>query len=197
MASLNVNKLTEKTKVTDSHYFFDANVWIYALQGDELLEPYQKTYSNFFYKAVEAAAIGNVKVVISTLLISEIINTYLSKVAFDEYKKDHGVSELKFKKGYRPTQHYKDHYAKICDDIMGFEHCLVFKSDEALISNPEYLLKSDIYPFDFNDHAYHQFCLAYQREQRLTVVTNDGDFKVDDIPILTTNKFLLDHRTRK
>ena len=194
MPSANITRLA-KARVTSTNYFVDTNVWIYAIQGDGLLAPWQRHYSDFFYDIIESTLDPKPVILLPTLLFSEILNTYLRQIALDEYKTINRIpktTSLDFKLEYRPTIHYKESYEKICDDIYGLRPYLNFIGDQSLLlTDPPLYLNPTVAPFDFNDYFYYQICKEFQKVNPVTILTNDGDFQITDIPIITSNRTLL------
>lgn len=194
MPFANITRLA-MARVASINYFVDANVWIYAIQGEELLDRWQKPYSNFFYNIIESSLDPQPKILMPTLLFSEILNTYLTKFALAEYKAIEGIpvsgSTFQFKRDYRPSQHYKDSYEKVIDDILSFKNSLHFIDDKSIVTDPPLYLSPAVDPFDFNDYFYYQICKEFQKLDTVTILTNDGDFQINDIPIITLNRTLL------
>lgn len=196
MSFANIQRLANAT-VRSTNYFVDANVWIYAIQGDALLTHWQKKYSDFFYDIVESYLTPKPKIVMPTMLFSEILNTWITKFAMDEYKTLNGISRtdsFTFKKDYRPTQHYKDNYEKICDDVMSMKDSLLFINDSSVVTSPPMYISPAVDPFDFNDYLYYQMCREFQQTSPITILTNDGDFQINDIPVITAHRDLLSLR---
>lgn len=180
--------------VQSTCYFADANVWIYSFQREEDLPEWQRPYSYFFYSIVESELDPLPKILMPTLLFSEILSTYLRQIAMPEYKIENNIDETEnfnFKKDYRPTSHYRNSYERVCDDISGFRHSLIFVDDKSLLTDPPKFFEPAPDPFDFNDYIYYQICKDYLQKQPLTILTNDGDFQIEDIPIVTANRTLL------
>lgn len=193
MPFANIQRLAFAT-VQSTNYFADANIWIYALQGDDLLAKWQKNYNDFFYNIIESSLDPKPKIVMPTMLFSEILNTWLTKFALDEYKTLEGIqpgTNFSMKRDYRPTQHYKDNYEKICDDILSMKDSLLFVDDSTVVSHPPLYIAPAVDPFDFNDYLYYQMCREFQRSSPVTILTNDGDFQIEDIPIITANRDLI------
>lgn len=194
MSFANIQKLSYNTTVQSTNYFIDANVWIYAIQGDVVLENWQNIYSDFFYAIVESTLDPKPKILMPTMLYSEVLNTWITKIAMNEYKVTNGIppnANFSFKNDYRPTQHYRENYEKICDDVMTIKDSLLFISDSNVVTDPPLYICSVIDPFDFNDFLYYQICKEFQKSYPVTILTNDSDFQINDIPILTTNRVLL------
>jgi hypothetical protein len=193
MPSANITRLA-RAQVTTTNYFVDTNVWIYAIEGDGLLAPWQRRYSDFFYDIIDSLVDPQPKILMPTLLFSEILNTYLKQIALEEYKTINGIpkgTSLNFKNDYRPTQHYKESYEKVCDDIYGLRTSLIFIGDQSVLTDPPLYLNPAIAPFDFNDYFYYQICKEFQKEKSITILTHDADFQITDIPIITANWSLL------
>jgi len=188
----NIIKLDNTCHVQSQYYFIDANVWIYALQGDDLLKYWQKKYTNFFYDIIDSKLEPKPKILMPSLLFSEILNTFLKQIAFSEYKLlNNPSSDFKYKPDYRNDEHYKDNYERVCDDINGYRESILFINDESLLSDPPLYLSPAVHPFDFNDFFYYQICKEFQKTNPITIVTNDCDFQTNDIPIITINRTLL------
>jgi len=175
-------------------YFVDANVWIYSLQKFEDLEPWEDNYYQFFFDIIDSILTPKPKVLLPAILLSEIINTYLRKFAIPEYRLLNSVPAniiTDFKRDYRPTQHYKDSYEKMMDDISGLHASIDFLDDRAIAHDSAILLNKSIGTFDYNDHLYYSLCVEFNKSERLIMVTNDGDYQVNDFEIITSNRTLL------
>jgi hypothetical protein len=192
MAFSNISEL-KTARINSVQYFIDANVWIYSLQGFDDLQRWQQRYFDFFYDIVESKRIPEPKIILTSLLLSEIINTYLKQIAIPDYKLLMGIpfsQEFKFKTDYRPTAHYEESFARIMDDIFSFRSSILFIDDKD-IANENTLLKNNIGIFDYNDYLYYCLCKELNKKHKVIIVTNDGDFKVNDIEIITSNRELL------
>lgn len=189
----NIKRIKE-VAVTSTGYFVDAQVWIYALQGDTLLKWWQEVYVNFFYDIIESELEPRPKIIMPTLLFSEILNTWLTKIALPEYLRNNPLEQgekFVFKKHYRNTPHYQENFEKICDDILSLKSSLLFVSDSLIVSDHPAYINTSIDPFDFNDFVYYTLCREMQKSSPLSIVTHDGDFQVCDIPIITNHRDLL------
>jgi uncharacterized membrane protein YgaE (UPF0421/DUF939 family) len=125
--------------------------------------------------------------------LSEIVNTFIKQIAIPDYKYSAGIPDAKnlvFKKDYRPTDHYKKSFERMMDDILTFKASLLF-IDDAKIANDNVLLNKNNGIFDYNDYLYYQICKELNQKQRVIIVTNDSDFQINDIEIVTMNRTLL------
>lgn len=196
MPSSNIQSL-KNACVRPIDYFVDANVWIYALRGDDKLRGWQKEYVDYFYEIIESSL--EPKILFPTMLFSEVLNTWLKKIAMEEYKALNGIPEsgrFYFKRDYRPTAHYRENYERICEDVSSFKSSLLFIDDSCVVVGDPPIYIKPVFDFDFNDYFYYQICREFQKSNPVTILTNDGDFQISDIPIVTSNKTLLYRRLR-
>ena len=183
----------KSTPVLSALYFVDANVWIYVLQDYDTLKWWEKIYCDLFYDIISSQLTPKPKIILSSLLLSEIINTYLKRISILEYKLVNNIphsKEINFKKDYRPTFHYVQSYEKIIYNISNFKSSILFVDDSKII-NDEVLLNKNIWLFDYNDYLYYSLCKEINKTEKVIIVTNDSDFQVNDIEIVTMNKTLL------
>jgi hypothetical protein len=144
-----------QARVEPVKYFVDANVWIYSLQGFNNLARWENDYYQFFFDIVDSKLNPQPKILLPSLLLSEIINTFLKKIAIPDYKVANGIPTatiIDFKRDYRPTQHYKDSYEQMMDDIIGIRSSIEFIDDRSIAQNPAILLNKSLGTFDFNDY---------------------------------------------
>lgn len=189
------------TKVTSRYYFFDANIWIYVLDEFNSHKSLFKKYSEFFHEVAESHLPSRPKIVLCSLLLSEIINTYMHKIVFKEFIEENynGIqpTDFDFKKHYRPTQFYKEKLAILCDNIKAFNKSIENIDDSFVALRPFQLLKNAPANLDFNDYYYIQLCKEISNKKAISIVTNDKDFKVTDIEIITGSQELKDLRSFK
>lgn len=88
----------------DQYYFLDANVWIFALGDSGSLKSHEKKYSDIFFDILDDDQ-SPAKVIVCSLLISEVINTFMHVVALNRYRIDKHRGKLPepfdFKRNYR------------------------------------------------------------------------------------------------
>lgn len=120
------------TKVTPEDYpiyFFDANVWISGLlyYGSLSAQPHEKPYQDFVEAVVNLNSISEPKalkriknqpkIIIINLLLSEIINAYMRKVAMKAFfGGGKTYISMNFKSDYRDNPHsdYKKQLSELC-----------------------------------------------------------------------------------
>lgn len=160
--------------------FFDANIWL-AIYGPSPAYWAQAPCSSLFYKLIK----NNIDIYINSLLISEVVNTW-ARLEFHQQRKELGFEPNQFKM-YRETPQFLD----VAEDIsINIEKILRWsKRDSSLDSiDLEYIiLKYGSGVYDFNDLVFGEIC----KINNLILVTNDRDFCITDVNILTANNLLL------
>ncbi|WP_405411712.1 type II toxin-antitoxin system VapC family toxin [Maribacter sp. Asnod1-A12] len=174
-------------------YFLDANIWLKILVPKNNFSHKDRAYVAFFEKIIENK---KARIVVPALVISEVINRIIREVYFQKHIKGVRKRTPKFvptsdyyKKVYRNTPEYSIAYNLICDDIKSYNTSIDLISDEFgssfkfkhVMSNPPKSL-------DFNDYYYYNLC----KKKGYYLVTDDSDFWVEHINIITMNKTLLD-----
>lgn len=184
-------------------YYCDANVWIATLKlyGNGVADSYELPYQTFVEAIVnlnenndpqQIKKIKNKpKIILSSLVLSEIINSFMRNVAMkayfggnDEYKKHD------YKKDYRdnPVSNYKKELTNLCTDISSFEDYTILEQDDFVNMKPySWINQLSSLDADFNDLYYYK----YLKSKGIPFVTNDKDFNFQDIPIITANPKLL------
>lgn len=173
--------------IKDKQYIFDSNMWIFILRPKLKPTRIEKDYLTFFsrFKVHEKKP----KIILLSTILSEVINTLL-KIACEAYASRSNITLDKyyFKQKYRYTEDYKESYHTICDDIKNFGKLYELKSDD-FGSNikVEDILNSPLIGLDFNDLIIYQIAKA----NGYIIITNDSDFYVEDVEVLTYNTTLL------
>lgn len=181
-------------------YFCDANVWIIALQyfGEEETNPYQTFIEGIvnLNEEKDPKAIKRMnnqpKIIITSLVLSEIINAYMRNVAMkmnygggNEYKK------YDFKSDYRdnPYSNYHQMLKDLISDLNAFSDYMILENDKFDTIKPfSFLSELLTIDADFNDLYYYQFLQG----KNIPFLTNDKDCKFEDINIITANPKLLE-----
>ena len=159
--------------------FFDANVWLclYLHQGSDG-GYWANLYSDVFDHILGAKS----QIYIDVLVVSEFINAYARK----EWK-DSGLFPKNFKK-FRNAPEFElvaQSIAKLVKRMMQYSSRV--ESRFPTLDMNKLLRDYATGSLDFNDQVIVEIC----RRNRFTLVTNDGDFRNQDIPILTANRRLL------
>jgi hypothetical protein len=184
-------------RVNPINYFIDAHIWIFYLDSfNPKYKRYEKKYIEFFNSIIEYNISPRPKIIMCSLLLSEIINTYIKNIALKEYIEENysGVlpPEFNFKRNYRDTTHFKKHFLKVCDDIKGLNKFIWLVDDNFNTLHPYQILKNIPENIDFNDFYYYSLCKEIGRTNSVSIVTHDPDFKFQDINIITGSRTLKD-----
>ncbi|MFB9863147.1 hypothetical protein ACFFMH_07720 [Rufibacter immobilis] len=188
-----------KAKPEDRLYFFDANIWLFII--DRATNPTKRELPYLeFWDNLTALSSGEKKVVaVNSTLVSEILNTFL-RIKFKSYQDEliqfHNepatkVRELKFKVDYRSTQRYKDDILQFSSEFAAYSYYIQFLNDSSDKIDLVSLLEEMPSYSDFNDFFYYKFCIHYN----LPIITDDGDFRFKNLPIITANNNLLKIRS--
>ncbi len=195
-----------------SEYFIDANVWIAQLQSQNFVanlrfSPYLDFFEGIISLNIETnpKALKLIKVkpkiIVTSLLLSEIFNGYLRQVAMKVYYSVEATKagchteedinkytrKFDFKKDYRPTSDFTTQLKKLKSDFKAYKDYIEFRDDRFNDIGPITVIDSISNQSDFNDFYYY-----YSLEvDQVPIVTDDKDFIFQDIPIITANKTLL------
>lgn len=176
-------------------YLFDTSLWLKILKPPfEGLSKQEIKYQEFFESFKLSPK--KPKILLTSLIISEIINRWLRDYGLNKYFEEHPEEhemflqrDAKYKREYfkiiyRPTKHYSDTYNSICEDLLAYESYCVCSHDEF----GSELCLQEVLTFaspklDFNDNYY----VLLAKKKNVPIVTDDADFFVDGITVLTYN----------
>lgn len=147
------------------------------------LQPWEKEYLRFFDEIVSISGDDSPRIVVNNLLVSELINACISR-EYSQYKNFIG-KEIS-KKEFRSLEEYEDLLADIVDEIESYSEFIDILYDTQLNPIDDILTKLPT-QLDYCDYYYYELAL----EHNLVIVTNDGDFLVPGVDILTTHRGLL------
>lgn len=159
--------------------FLDANIWLFVYGANKPDDSKVKVYSQSFKRIMNAGC----QIYIDVLVVSELINRYSRTKC--------NLVNNQTAKNFKDFRKSRD-FARIAEEVADMmrrvlKHCKRIKSGfETLRINAlidEYAEGKS----DFNDQVIAAIC----KRERLKLVTDDGDFKGQGIPILTANKRLL------
>lgn len=189
-----INKVSELNISSHSLYFCDTMVWIAALKhyGIGNIESREKEYIRFIEKIVEYSIESNEgkpQIAMTSMLLSEIINTYMRKVAMKTYFGDKFHGGLNFKSSYRdnPEADYRKQLNNIITDLKCFEDYIVFIDDSFIELKPFDMLDNLTDTIDYNDYYY--YCIL--KKHNIPIITDDSDILFEDILIFTNHNKLL------
>lgn len=191
---LNIKDLSSQRIQDNTKYFFDANIWLSVLSPQFTLRKNTELYLNFFESVAKHNK--NSKVVITSFLLSEIINRIIRSVKLKNFATKRGdwpVHESYFKMVYRRDAQYAIDYELLCDDIKAYHNSIEFISDDFHSFKAKDILKSPPKGLDFNDHL----CVKLAEKNKMVIVTDDSDFAIEDVTVLTRNSDLLKKSEQK
>ena len=179
-------------------YFFDANIWIALIKYNNLNKKEKgfDEYINLFEAIVQLNNISDPKIekkikckpriAITSMLLSEIINAYLRRVAMPAFLNG---SSGDFKKDYRENIYsdYDKQLKIIISDILSYSFTFVYVDDAFSSIDHNSFLNSLNRNLDFNDLYY----LNLMELKSIAIVTHDKDFNTHNVSILTSNYRLL------
>ncbi len=171
-------------------YLFDANLWLKILRPPFNLSARDKKYLDFFEKFKNHPQ--HPKIVLPALILSEVINRYMREVTFAKFCKNKGVNSPHpsyYKEVYRPSSEFQYDYISLMEDIKAYQNYYELIPDNFSIDiRQKDILTSPPINLDFNDLYYYKLAL----KNGYIIVTDDKDFFVEDVEILTYNSVLVD-----
>ena len=163
---------------SEDKLFLDANIWLY-IYGPQKPRGY---WTNIYSQALARILTAKSHIFIDVLIVSEFINVY-ARQKFD----------LVAPKGQRFKNFRKDSgFKPVAQDIAAdvkrvLSHCSRIESGFATMEKDDLLSDFAAGKYDFNDQVIAELC----KREGLTLITNDGDFRGQGIPVLTANQRLL------
>lgn len=157
----------------------DANIWL-SLYGPKVASNSWevKVYSEAFGKIIN----GKSTIYTDVLVVSEFIN------ACARIEQKIRAPSIKNFKDFRKTQTFKSIADSIAADVKRIlQHCSRVESGFETLPIDELIKEYATGKADFNDQVLTALC----RQRGFMLVTHDGDFRGQGIPILTANKRLL------
>ncbi|MDE0014645.1 MAG: PIN domain-containing protein [Candidatus Poribacteria bacterium] len=179
--------------------FLDANIWLYLYCPQGSKGDWVDIYSDVFDRILDAES----QIYIDVLVVSEFINTFarqeykLAKEGLELAKQECELTEQEYEsaklhlssfKNFRNTSDFEliaQGIAAAVKQIM--KHCSRVESCFTTLEMDDLLADYEIGNCDFNDQVITEIC----KNNGFTLITNDSDFKTQDIPILTANPNLL------
>lgn len=158
--------------------FLDANIWLYLYGPPKLRSRWRPIYAAVFNHILSA----NSRIYIDVLVVSEFINSY-ARIEWQFV-----APYINNFKNFRNDPRFKPVAADITADVKRvMSHCSRVDSNFATLGIDDLLNDYATGDFDFNDLVITEIC----KSNGFTLITNDSDFKTQEIPILTANQSLL------
>lgn len=158
--------------------FLDANIWLYLFGPREPRNHWNQIYSRAFNRILNA----NSQIYIDGLVVSEFINAYARTKWRAVASHVRSFKDFRSSAGFKPIA---GDIAAAVEQIM--RHCVGIESGFTTLPMNALLSDYATGDFDFNDQVITEIC----KNNGFTLITNDGDFRTQEIPILTANQSLL------
>lgn len=188
-------------------YLFDANIWLLLLKPPSELNSIEFEYSKFMDKISTLQSVQKKsnkvefpKIVITSLIISEVYNAYLRN-EFNNWKGDkmyeaeltkdrekiENAEKLNLKSDFRKSDEYLESMKIFQSDFLAFEEYMQVLDDDAENIDVIDIVKHMPANTDFNDYYYYVFA----KKKKLAMVTNDKDYVFANLEIITNSPTLL------
>lgn len=176
----------------DILYLIDTNIWLSILNARPHPKAREQKYQNFLAALRRTKVSPKPKVALPGFIVSEIINAGLNikyklfktknyRLPWtDNYKDD-------FKKLYRPSDDFKGDYELLCYELKNYHQLFEIVNDGFEDFKLKQILRDLPTNLDYNDNYF--YLLAKKRNY--TIITDDGDFFVPGVNIVTANNTLL------
>jgi predicted nucleic acid-binding protein len=162
----------------EDELLLDSNIWLFVYGPQKPGNLKVATYS----QALANILAANSRIYIDVLIVSEFINTY-ARLKWNVMGKPRGD----FKR-FRRSQDFKPIAKAIADDIKRvLSHCTRVENGFETLDIDGLIAEYAEGDSDFNDQVFAALC----QKKGLKLVTDDGDFHGQDIPVVTANKRLL------
>ena len=160
----------------------DANIWLLVYSPQKPNNSRVDAYSQALRNILAAKS----SIYIDVLIVSEFINRYARMKYRWTYLQ--GSSKAGSFKQFRKSEDFKPVARDIAADVKRvLQHCTRVESGFESLAIDTLVDEYAEGDFDFND----QILTALCKKKGLKMVTDDADFKGQDIPIITANKRLL------
>lgn len=156
----------------------DTNVWLLIYGPQKPRDARVAAYSQAFSKILAAGS----RVYIDVLIVSEFINVYA------RLKWKIIAPDIKDFKTFRRSQDFKPVAEDIAADVKQLlKHCARVENGFESLAIDALIDEYAAGDSDFNDQVLTALC----KRKRLKLVTDDGDFRGQGIPVVTANRKLL------
>jgi len=178
MTTRNCRPLMEYSFQKDDNLFLDTNVWLSIFGPHKPGDWRSASYSEAFSRLLNAGS----RIHIDILVVSEFINTY-ARIKW----KFEGSSFAEFKY-FRKSPAFQLIAQDIVSDLKSaLAHCTWTEHGFSPVNLSTMIDEFAEGYSDFNDLTIAQIC----RSRKFKLITDDADFKDEDVQILTANKRLL------
>lgn len=189
----NIRSLRDHAPIGGRRYLLDANVWIFTLEAENADKENPRTapYVNFIERLKNAA--GSPKIVLPAAVLSEVTNRLLRDTYFKLFVEEHKTLPFQDSERYNYKNIYREHeqfgidYGSLLYNIKSYNNNFDLISDEFADLKVKEVFNNPIVRLDFTDWL----LVKLAKKHNYIIVTDDADFLVEDVPILTNNRNLL------
>ena len=158
--------------------FLDSNIWLYLYGPPKRRSYWRSIYASVFNRILRAKS----RIYIDVLVVSEFINAYA------RLKWRDASSYPNTFKTFPSSSDFKTVAQDIATHIQQImKHCTRIESGFTTLPINDLITDYINGDSDFNDQVITEIC----KNNGFTLITNDSDFKTQDIPVLTANSKLL------
>lgn len=171
----NIRNIKEYPFSEQDRFFFDTNIWFYAVGRLENPDSYARIYA----EAIKNIFTVNCQIFIDTVVFSEFMNRYARDLAQQQF----GITRDKYK-DFRDSKNFK-HVAKQVAAAANIvlEHATTITTKFSNNELTEILHDFATKKRDINDQLIEKICITHD----LTLITHDTDFREAKCRILTAN----------
>lgn len=188
-----ITSLRNHSPVAGRRYLLDANVWIFTLEAElsDKDNPRTDPYVDFIERLKRAA--GSPKIVLPAAVLSEVVNRLLRDTYFPLFVEEHKTLPYKTDKNHNYKQIYRAHdkfrvdYESLLYNIKSYSNQFELISDSFADHRVKDVFNKPTVQLDFTDWL----LVSLAKKHGYTIVTDDADFLLEDVPILTMNQSLL------
>jgi len=185
-----IEDLKEHNLSSNKKYLLDSNIWIKILAPRNNPSSNDKLYIAFVEQLLE---LKGKNIIVPALIVSEVMNRLLRDIHMAKFINkigaQHPLPSDFYKNVFRPSKEYRIGYALIADDFRIYLDKMQFTNDGFgdLIKYKHVLSHLD-FNLDFNDCYYYHL----SKKKNFSIVTDDKDFWVKDVNVITRSQTLLD-----
>lgn len=183
--AFHVQNLSDALPEPGRTYLFDTNVWRFVLLAPPSINNYEQSYVDFFQGvfllATNEKCKAKPKIFVNPLILSEVFHACMNihREGFNENSPEHLLP-----KDYRKTYHSQTRSKALLSDIEAYKPSFQIASENidfvsSFFTTPNFC--------EYADYLYY----VIAKQNNMTLVTMDGDFRFEDVHIISANTNLL------
>ena len=154
MANYNIRSISKFEASAREKYFIDANIWIAVIKGSASSKRNRfKPYVDFFESIIEVNQ--NIitdpkvlkiwkkqgrfqpKIIMTSMLMSEIFNAYMRRVAMKEYYNKEELKTKEYKRDYRKTKDHANKLKRLKNEFLAYYKYMEIREDDFKKNDPK------------------------------------------------------------